>query len=102
VNALNFSKEDLLEDQVTKPKVPKTFWSKAYLVEEEKNTYILYRDFLVEGKGSDGNAVREKIGKPVPVGKPLREAIKGEEQRVVVRTFHPTESRLMELVEIEE
>lgn len=85
-----------------KVKVPRTFWSKAYLLEEDTNTFRLYRDMLVEGKDSSGKAAREKIGKPIPVGKPLREAEKGEEKSIVVRTFHPTTMKEINLVEIKE
>lgn len=89
-------------DEEKKVKVPRTFWSKAYLKEEDKGTYQLYRDILVEGKDSrTGQPVREKLGKPIPVGAPLREARKGEEARVLVRTFHPTEMRPLELVEVD-
>lgn len=83
-------------------KVPRTWWSKAYLKEEDLGIYRLYRDVLVEGKdSSSGQPVREKIGKPIPIGAPLREAKKGEEMNVKIRTFHPTENRPMELVEID-
>jgi hypothetical protein len=83
------------------PKVPRTFWSKAYLKEEDPGTFQLYRDVLVEGKDSSGAAVREKIGKPIPVGRPLREIQKGEEARVIVRSFHPIDQRPIELVEVD-
>lgn len=82
-------------------KVPRTFLSKAWLKEEEPGVYQLYSNMLVEGHDQSGQKVREKIGKPIPRGRPLREASKGEEARVVVRTFHPSEGRPMDLVEIE-
>lgn len=81
-------------------KIPRTWWSAAYLKEEEPGTFILYRDMLVE-EIVDGKPMREKVGAPVQVGKPLREAMKGEESRVVVRSFHPTEQRPMDLVEVD-
>lgn len=81
-------------------KVPRTFWSKAYLKEEDVGVYRLYRDILIEGKDPrSGEAVREKFGKPIPVGKYLREAKQGEEQFVKIKTFHPIENRPLELVE---
>lgn len=83
-------------------KIPRTWWSKAYLKEEDLGIYRLYRDILVEGRDSkSGQTFKEKFGKPIPVGAPLREAKKGEELSVKVRTFHPTENRLMELVEMD-
>lgn len=83
-------------------KIPRTFLSKAWLKEEETGVYQLYCNMLVEGTDpKTGEKMKEKIGKPFPRGRPLREARKGEEVRVVVRTFHPTEQRPIELVEIE-
>lgn len=82
--------------------IPKTFLSKAWLKEEEPGVYRLYSNMLVEGTDPQtGEKFKEKIGKPFPRGKFLREALKGEEARVVVRTFHPTEHREISLVEIE-
>lgn len=86
-----------------KVKIPRTFWSKAYLREEDPGTYQLYRDMLVEGKDpKSGQPVREKIGRPIPVGKPLREARKGEEALVRVRSYHPKSQRPLELVEVDQ
>lgn len=85
-----------------KVKIPPTFWSKAYLVEEDPGTFILYRDMLVEGVDrKTQEKVREKVGRPIPVGKPLRRAAEGEEMRVVVRTVHPKSGEPIDLVEIE-
>lgn len=48
-----------------------------------------------------GEPVREKVGNPVQVGKPLREAVKGEEALVVLRTIDPASQRQIDLVEID-
>ena len=89
-----------MTDEKPTAKIPRTFWSKAYLREVEKGSYQLYRDMLVEGKGSDGQPVREKIGRPIPVGKVLREKQKGEEASVIVRSYDERTGRLLELVEV--
>lgn len=85
-----------------KKPIPRTFLSKAWLKEEEPGVYQLYNNLLVEGTDpKTGEKVKEKIGKAFPRGRPLREAQKGEESRVVVRTIHPSDMRELSLVEIE-
>jgi len=92
-----------MEDEKPATKIPRTFMSKAWLKEEEPGVYQLYNNLLVEGTDpKTGEKVKEKVGKPFPRGRPLREAKKGEEAKVVVRTFHPTEMRPMELVEVDQ
>ena len=99
------SKEEAGEEVEAEAKrigIPRTFWSKAYLKEEDMGVYRLYRDILVEGKdSSSGEQVKEKMGKPIPVGKPLREAKKGEEALVKVRTFSMRENKQIDLVEMD-
>lgn len=80
----------------------KTFASTAYLQCEEKNVYRLYRDILVEFL-ENGVKKREKTGKSICISPfPLREfnTKEDDEKMIVVRTFHPTEHRVIKLVEI--
>lgn len=77
-------------------KIPRTFASAAYLQEVEKGTFQLFRDLYVMENGE-----KEKIGKPIPVGFPLREVEKGEEQRVVIKTVHPNTMKELHLVEVD-
>ena len=75
-------------------KVPRTFMGKGYVVLLEKGLYGLYRDVLVQ----EGD-VREKAGSIGPI-KLLREAQKGEEALIVLRTSHPNDpGKIIELVE---
>lgn len=85
----------------SKAQVPRTFLSKAYLQEVEKGLYGLFRNLEMVEVGKDGQEVREKVGKPIGPLRLLREARKGEESRVVLRSHHPKEGRLLDLVEQE-
>jgi hypothetical protein len=58
-----------------KPKLPRTFLSPAYLVEVEKGTYGLYRNFT---QLNEETGVKEKVGKPIGPIKLFREA-KGQD-----------------------
>ncbi len=83
-----------------KKDVPRTFLSKAYIVELEKGLWGLYRDVLVETNEFDkeGKPIREKVGKPLgPIGV-LREMQKGEEEKVILRSYDPKLDKLLELV----
>ena len=92
-----------MEEEVKKPvNIPRTFWSKAYLKELDLGVFGLFRDWLVEGTDpKTGEKFKEKMGKPVGPIKVLREAKQGEEKEVVLRTFHPTENRPIDLVEVQ-
>ena len=89
------------EEIVEKKKVPRTFLSKAYIMELEKGLWGLYRDLLVETDVKDektGDQIREKVGKPLgPIGL-LREMQKGEEEHVVLRSYDAKSDKLLELV----
>lgn len=82
--------------------VKRTFLSKAYLRELEPGTFGLFRNLEVEEVDpKTGQPVREKVGRPIgPIGL-LREAAKGEEAQVVLRTYHPTQNRPIELVKVQ-
>lgn len=81
-------------------KIPRTFMGKAYVTVLEKDLYGLYRDVIVEEDDpKTGTPIREKAGSIGPI-KLLREARKGEEQQVVLRTSHPTDvGQIIDLVE---
>lgn len=87
-----------MDDGSDQKKVPRTFMGKAYLQELERDLYGLFRNIEVEEIGKDGKPVREKLKAIGPI-RLLREARKGEETQVVLRTFHPTENRPLDLVE---
>ena len=88
------------DNQNPQPKV-RTFLGKAYLQILERNLYGIFRDVLVEEDDpKTGKPVREKLKSLGPL-KLLREAEKGEEQRVVLRSHHPVENREISLVELE-
>jgi hypothetical protein len=78
----------------------KIFASAAFLKVLEKNLYGLYRSILVEldELGPDGKPIREKVKDVGPISL-LREARKGEEDKVVLRSHHPKEDRELALVE---
>jgi len=92
-----------VKDIVKKDPKMRTFLSAGYIKEIGKGVYSVFRWVEIEEKGkldSNGKQIREKF-KEIECGKPLREARKGEEAKVVLRSFHPTEHRPMELMEIE-
>ena len=79
----------------------KVYASPAYLKPLEKGLFGLFRNIEVEDRGSiNGEPVREKIRTIGPI-KTLREAARGEEQLVKLRTVHPDTGELLELVEVE-
>jgi hypothetical protein len=73
----------------------RTFLTRAYLVEVEEGVYVLHRNMEVMEKGARETTQR------FPISPPLREARKGEEKAVKLRTVHPTTGRGIELVELE-
>lgn len=78
----------------------RTFLSKAYLKEVERGTFGLFRDLVFEeADKKTGSLIREKSGKPIGPIRLLREARKGEENRVVMRTMHPKTGKAISLVE---
>jgi len=89
---------------MTEKKEPKmrSFLTPGYIKEIEPGLYGVFRNVEVEEKDArTGRPVREKLQEFGPLGKPLREARKGEEERVVLRSHHPTENRPLDLVEAE-
>lgn len=84
-----------------KAKLPRTFLSKAYLMVLEDKTYGLYRNIEMETDkvGSDGKKIREKVKAIGPL-KVLREAERGEDELVVLKTVHPETFRELALVEV--
>lgn len=85
------------------PNKERTFLTGAYLLEMEPGTFGLYRHLEVQFLDpSDGKVKREKRGKPIgPLGL-FRPALKGEEQRVKLRTVHPKTGNPIELVNMAE
>lgn len=81
---------------------PKVFATGAFLVEEEKGVYRLYRDIVSETVGPDGKPVREKMGKRICISPfPLRKFQKDDrEEQIVVRTVDPNSGEILHLVEI--
>lgn len=80
-------------------KAPKmrSFLAPGYVKEIERGLYGIFREVQTEEQG-----IRKTLGEPLgPLGKPLREAEKGEEHLVVLRSWHPKENRPLELVEAE-
>lgn len=83
-----------------KKDMPRTFLSKAYLVQIENGTYGLFRDLLVEViDPKSGQTVREKHGPPIGPISLLREMRPGEEAAVVLRSYDAKKDHLLELVE---
>jgi hypothetical protein len=80
-----------------KPKVARTWMSKAYLIQVEKNLYGLYRHLEQENPDT---GLREKVGKPIGPIRLLRPA-KGDDQ-VVIRTVHPVTGQELSLCEQQE
>ena len=76
------------------PKV-RTFLTRAYLVEVDPGVYVLHRNMEQMEKG-----VRETVQR-FPISPPMREARKGEERLVKLRTVHPETGRVIELVEMD-
>lgn len=74
------------------------FLSKAYLVEIEKGTFGLYRDYM-ETHEENGEEITEKVGKPLGPLDLFREA-SAKDKRIDMLTFHPTESRPISLVSL--
>ncbi len=90
-----------MNEEKKEPKM-RSFLSPGYVKEIEPGVYGIFREVQTEQKDNNGNLVREPLGEPLgPLGKPLREARKGEEHLVVLRSFHPKEKRPIDLVEAE-
>ena len=84
-----------------KQKVPRTFLTAAYLQEVEKGVFGLFRNIEVEEPNErTGKAVREKVKAVGPISL-LREARKGEEEKIVLHSFHPVSKRPIALVELD-
>ena len=89
---------------MSEKKEPKmrTFLSAGFIKEIERGVYGIFRNVETEEVNtSTGHPVREKLKELGPLGKVLREARKGEEEKVVLRSHHPNENRPLDLVEDE-
>lgn len=83
--------------------INRTYLGKAYLKKLESKTYGLFRNLMMEtDEPADvmGTMKAEKIKELGPL-KVLREAEKGEEKLVVLRTHDPVENRELSLVELD-
>ena len=79
---------------------PRVFMSPAFLKVIEKDTYGLFRNIEIETfDKTKGHPMREQAGEIGPI-KVLREAEAGEELKIVLETWHPTEKRMLKLVEV--
>jgi len=87
------------KEKKPQPKM-KTFLTPGYIKELDNDLYGVFRNVEVEEKDKrTGRWVREKLQELGPLGKPLREARKGEEAMVVLRSHHPITNLPLELVE---
>lgn len=78
------------------PDVPRTFLSRAYLLQLEPGLYGLFRDVLQEDPESGR---REKVGKPLGPIRLLRKKERPDET-TVIRTVHPSTGEDLDLVEV--
>lgn len=87
------------KEKKPEPKM-KTFLTPGYIKELDTDLYGVFRNVEVEEKDKrTGRWVREKLQELGPLGKPLREARKGEEAKVVLRSHHPITNLPLDLVE---
>lgn len=79
-----------------KPKVPKTYLTKAYVKQLEKGLYGLFRNLEFE----DDKGVREKVKEIGPI-RLLREAkMPDEDKQVVLKTYDPIRQIEIGLVDV--
>lgn len=83
--------------------VNRTYLSKAFLKRLERKTYGLFRNLMMETdkQANVMGSMEAEIVKEIGPLKVLREAEKGEETLVVLKTFDPVDHRELSLIEIE-
>ena len=82
--------------------INRTYLGKAFLKRLERKTYGLFRNLMMETDEPEnvmGGKKAEVIKELGPL-KVLREAEKGEEKEVVLRTIDPIDQRELSLIEI--
>jgi hypothetical protein len=93
------SEEEKKPEGEEKPKINRTFMSRAYLLPIDRELFGLYRNVEQEDPET---GQREKLGKPIGPIKILRRKRPDDKAEAVrVRTVHPKTGESLELVEWE-